>query len=115
MSEEKEIQEGGLTTMKKTIIGIATTAVTAIGGYVATHIEAIFGGGEEETKTEQVAPAMENKQKQEVNVSGPTINLTIPEQKSAPTQVIRERVVEKQAPAPVAPAPKKVEDEDDPW
>jgi hypothetical protein len=114
MSEEKEIQEGGLTTMKKTIIGIATTAVTAIGGYVATHIEAIFGGGEEATKTEQVAPAMENKQKQEVNVSGPTINLTIPEQKSTPTQVIRERVVEKAAPAP-APAPKKVEDESDPW
>jgi hypothetical protein len=114
MSEEKETQEGGMTTMKKTIIGIATTAVTAIGGYVATHIDAIFGGGEEETKTEQVAPAVENKQKQEVNVSGPTINFTVPEQKAAPTQVIRtERIIEKQAPA--APAPKKVEDESDPW
>ena len=112
MSEEKETQEGGLTTIKKTIIGIATTAVTAIGGYVATHIETIFGGGEEETKTEQVAPAMENKQKQEVNVSGPTINLTIPEQKAAPTQIIRERVVEKPV---AAPATKKVEDEEDPW
>ena len=115
MSEEKETQEGGLSTMKKTIIGIATTAVTAIGGYVATHIEAIFGGGEEETKTEQVAPSVENKQKQEVNVSGPTINLTIPEQKAAPAQVIRtERVIEKQAPAQAAPTPKKVDDED-PW
>jgi len=112
MSEEQETQESGMSTMKKTIIGIATTAVTAIGGYVATHIEAIFGGGEE-TKTEQVAPAIENKQKQEVNVSGPTINLTIPEQKSAPAQVIRERVIEKAAPSP-APAPKKVEDEE-PW
>jgi len=111
MSEEKETQEGGLSTVKKTIIGIATTAVTAIGGYVATHIEAIFGG-EEETKTEQVSPAMENKQKQEVNVSGPTINLTIPEQKAAPAQVIRERVVEKPV---AAPATKKVEDEEDPW
>jgi len=111
MSEEKETQEGGLSTVKKTIIGIATTAVTAIGGYVATHIESIFGG-EEETKTEQVSPAMENKQKQEVNVSGPTINLTIPEQKAAPAQVIRERVVEKPV---AAPATKKVEDEEDPW
>jgi hypothetical protein len=40
--------------------------------------------------------------------------LTIPEQKSSPTQVIRERVIEKAAPAP-APAPKKIEDESDPW
>ncbi len=51
MSEE---QEGGMSTIKKTIIGIATTAVTAAGAYVTTHIEAIFGGGEEE-KVEQVA------------------------------------------------------------
>ena len=51
MSEE---QEGGMSTVKKTIIGIATTAVTAAGAYVTTHIEAIFGGGEEE-KVEQVA------------------------------------------------------------
>lgn len=43
-----------MSTVKKTIIGIATTAVTAAGAYVTTHIEAIFGGGEEE-KVEQVA------------------------------------------------------------
>ena len=52
MSEENE---GGLSTLKKTIIGIATTAITAAGAYVTTHIEAIFGGGEEEVKTEEVA------------------------------------------------------------
>ena len=52
MSEENE---GGLSTLKKTIIGIATTAITAAGAYVTTHIEAIFGGDEEEVKTEQVA------------------------------------------------------------
>ena len=50
MSEE---QEGGMSTVKKTIIGVATTAVTAVGAYVTTHIEAIFGG--EEEKVEQVA------------------------------------------------------------
>jgi len=50
MSEE---QEGGMSTVKKTILGVATTAVTAVGAYVTTHIEAIFGG--EEEKVEQVA------------------------------------------------------------
>ena len=46
MSEE---QEGGLSTVKKTVIGIVTTAVTAAGAYVTTHIEAIFGGEDEKT------------------------------------------------------------------
>lgn len=113
MSEE--IKESGMSTIKKTVIGVITTAVTAAGAYVTTHIEAIFGGEEEEPKTEQVQPAVENKQKQEVNVQGPTINLTIPEQK--PATIIRERVVEKPAAAapvqqPVKPAPAE---EEDPW
>jgi len=113
MSEE--IKESGMSTVKKTVIGVITTAVTAAGAYVTTHIEAIFGGGEEEPKTEQVAPTMENKQKQEVNVSGPTINLTIPEQK--PATIIRERVVEKPAatPVPAAPAKPAPAEEEDPW
>ena len=113
MSEET--QESGMSGIKKTIAGLVATAVTAAGGYVATHIETLFGGGEEEAKTEQVAPVMENKQKQEVNVTGPTINLTIPEQKAAPAQIIRERVIEKQAAPvqqPVKPAPAE---EEDPW
>ena len=111
MSEET--QESGMSSIKKTIIGIGGAAATAIGGYVATHIEAIFGGGEEEPKTEQAAQKQESNQS--VQVSGPTINLTIPEQKAAPSQVIRERVVEKPAPvqaAPVKPAPAE---EEDPW
>lgn len=108
MSEET--QESGMSSIKKTIIGIATTAVTAAGAYVTTHIEQLFGG-EEEVATEQVqevAP-VEQKAEQNVNVQGPTINLTIPQQQATPTRVI-ERVVEKPAPAPV----KEVEDED-PW
>ena len=110
MSEET--QESGMSSIKKTIIGIATTAVTAAGAYVTTHIEAIFGGGEEEVKTEQVQEAapVEQKAEQNVNVGGTTINLTVPQQQAAPTRVI-ERVVEKPVPAtPVKP----VEDED-PW
>lgn len=39
MSEE---QEGGISTIKKTIIGIVTTAVTAAGVYVTTHIEQLL-------------------------------------------------------------------------
>lgn len=109
MSEET--QESGMSTVKKTVIGIVTTAVTAAGAYVTTHIEAIFGGGEEEVKTEQVESApVEQKAEQNVNVGGTTINLTVPQQQAAPTRVV-ERVVEK--PVPAAPA-KPVEDED-PW
>jgi hypothetical protein len=53
MSEES--QESTMSTLKKTLIGVITTAVTAAGVYVTTHIEKIFGGGEEEKeKTEQV-------------------------------------------------------------
>lgn len=55
MSEEQ--QEGGLSTIKKTLIGIVTTAVTGAGVYVTTNINKIFGVEEEEPKTEQVEAA----------------------------------------------------------
>ena len=53
MSEET--QECGMSTIKKTLLGLVTTAVTGAGAYVATHINQLFGIEEEET-TEQVAP-----------------------------------------------------------
>jgi flagellar basal body-associated protein FliL len=53
MSEES--QEGGMSTIKKTIIGVVTTMVTAAGAYVTTQFNEIFGI-EEEEKTEEVAP-----------------------------------------------------------
>ena len=53
MSEET--QEGGMSTIKKTLLGLVTTGVTGAGAYVATHINQLFGIEEEET-TEQVAP-----------------------------------------------------------
>lgn len=115
MSEETK--ETGMSAIKKTVIGVITTAVTAAGAYVTTHIEAIFGGEEEEPKVEQVAPAKQES-KQEVQVTGPTINLTIPEQKPAAPQVIRERVIEKAAPAPAPvqqPAKPAPAEEEDPW
>lgn len=56
MSEEEQ-QEGGMSTLKKTIIGVLTTAITGAGVYVTTNINKVFGIEEEEEKTEQVQPA----------------------------------------------------------
>lgn len=54
MSEET--QEGGLGGLKKTILGVAGTAVTGFGIWATTNINKIFGVEEEsEVKTEQVA------------------------------------------------------------
>jgi hypothetical protein len=53
MSEENE---SGMSTIKKTIIGLVTTIVTAAGAYVTTQFNEIFGV-EDEEKTEEVAPA----------------------------------------------------------
>lgn len=98
MSEE---QEGGMSTIKKTIIGVATTAVTAVGAYVTTHIEAIFGGGEEEKVEQVAAPAqaapapivlnIENNNTQQQNNSG------------GGTTIIKETVREVPAAQPAAP------------
>lgn len=96
MSEE---QESGMSTIKKTIIGIATTAITGAGVYVTTNINKILGIEEEEPKTEQVeaAPAaapvvvnLTNNNSQQQNNSG-----------GGGTTIIRETV--KEVPAqPVA-------------
>lgn len=103
---ENEIVKEGMGNLKKTIIGIITTAVTAAGAYVTTHINEVFGIEEEsETPTEVVAPVENNNtQQQNVNVQGPTINLTIPQ--AAPTQtIVRETVREVPAQPASQPAP----------
>ena len=54
MSEET--QDGSLSGLKKTILGVAGTAVTGFGIWATTNINKIFGVEEEsEVKTEQVA------------------------------------------------------------
>lgn len=105
MSEETN-NEGGLSGLKKTIIGTLGTVVTAGGVWLTTHL----GGGEatdkEEVKTEQVAPAPAaapvvinlqnnntNQQKQQSNSSNTS--------KAAPAPV------QQAAPAPAAPAQKE--------
>ena len=102
---ENEIVKEGMSNLKKTVIGIITTAVTAAGAYVTTHINEVFGIEEEsETPTEVVAPVENNNtQQQNVNVQGPTINLTIPQ--AAPTQtIVRETVREVPVQQPAAQA-----------
>jgi L-aminopeptidase/D-esterase-like protein len=104
MSEETN-NEGGLSGLKKTLIGTLGTIVTAGGVWLTTHL----GGGEtehkEEVKTEQVAPAAAapvvinlsnnntNQQKQQSNNSNTA--KAAPAQQAAP------------APAPQAPAQKE--------
>ena len=104
---KEEIQEG-MSSLKKGIIGVAGTMVAAVGTYVTTQFNSILGiEDESETPTEVVAPVENNNtQQQNVNVQGPTINLTIPQ--AAPTQtIVRETVRE----VPVQAAPAQVVEE----
>jgi hypothetical protein len=96
MSEEVEsTNDGTWSGLKKTIIGVATTAVMGLGTWGVTQIT---GGDKEEA-----AP---------VQQAAPVINITNSNQQTQSagggTKVI-ERVVEKPAAQPAAPAPKKKE------
>jgi flagellar basal body-associated protein FliL len=104
MSEENN--EGGLSGLKKTIIGTLGTIVTAGGVWLTTHL----GGGEatdkEEVKTEQVAPApaaapvVINLQNNNTNQQKQQSNNSNSNKSAAPAPV------QQAAPAP-APAPKE--------
>ena len=96
MSEEAESSnDGTLSGLKKTIIGVLTTAVMGLGTWGVTQITG--GGGEEPAPTQQAAPVINitnsNEQQQQQSGGG--------------TTVIKERVVEK--PAAPAEKPKKTE------
>lgn len=96
MSEEVEnTNDGTWSGLKKTIVGVAGTVVTAGGVWLTT----LFGGGDKEAAPVQAAPA-------------PVINInnTQTQQQSATggrTVVIKEKSVEK----PAAPVKKKDGDE----
>lgn len=105
MSKE---QEGGLSGLKKTIIGVATTAITAAGVYLTTNINEFFGVEEEtEVKTEQVAEAPSQGTTSPIIVNIENTNQQ--KQSGGETKVV-ERVVEKPA-----PAKKEETSEEDPW
>lgn len=97
MSEESEHNDGTLSGLKKTIIGVLTTAVMGLGTWGITQIT---GGGDEPAPA--AAPA-------------PVINITNSneqaQQASGGTTVIKERVVEKPAAAPAEKPKKKEGDE----
>ena len=101
MSEEQEVQDqndGTWSGLKKTIIGVATTAVMGLGTWGVTQIT---GGGDEPAPAPAAQPSI-------------IINNTQQQQQAAGggTKVI-ERVVEKPAAQP-APAPKKKEFTEEP-
>ena len=103
MSEE---QEGGWSGMKKTIVGIGGTAVTAVGLWVTTQVNSLLGVEEEEATTEAT---VENNNSQSVNVTGPEIVINVPQQQQAShTTVIKETVKEVPAAQPVVEQVKEV-------
>jgi hypothetical protein len=97
MSEEQE-QEGTWSSLKKTVVGVLGTVVTAGGVWLTT----LLGGGDKEAAP-AVAPA-------------PVINITNSNQQAQQagggTKVI-ERVVEKPVAQPSQPAPKVKKKEGD--
>jgi len=97
MSEELEQNDGTWSGLKKTIIGVATTAVMGVGTWGVTQLT---GGDDKEA-----AP---------VQQAAPIINITNSNQQAQSvgggTKVI-ERVVEKPAAQPVAKPKKKEGDE----
>jgi hypothetical protein len=93
MSEEVEnSNDGTWSGLKKTIIGVATTAVMGLGTWGVTQIT---GGDKDEAPVQQAAPVINitNSNQQQQSAGGGTT-------------IIKERVVEKPA---AAPKPKKKE------
>jgi hypothetical protein len=90
MSEELEqSNDGTWSGLKKTIIGVITTAVMGLGTWGITQIT---GGGDEAAPVQQAAPVINitNSNTQQQSQGGGTTKI-----------IEREKVVEKPAPAPV--------------
>ncbi len=97
MSEELEQNNDGTWSgLKKTIIGVATTAVMGLGTWGVTQIT----GGDEPAPVQQAAPVINitNSNQQQQAAGGNTT-------------IIKERVVEKPAAEKAKPAKKKEGDE----
>jgi hypothetical protein len=99
MSEELEqSNDGTWSGLKKTIIGVATTAVMGLGTWGITKIT---GGGDEPAPAPAPQPSI-------------IINNTQQQQQAAGGTKVIERVVEKPAAKPAEPAPKKKEFTEEP-
>jgi len=100
MSEEVEqSNDGTWSGLKKTIIGVATTAVMGLGTWGVTQIT---GGGDEAAPVQQAAPVINitNSNQQSQAAGGGTTKI-----------IEREKVVEKPAAEPAKPVKKKEGDE----
>jgi hypothetical protein len=94
MSEEVEKSESTGGSIKNILIGLVSTITLGVGGWFTTKLT---GGDEKETPVQQAAPVINIQNNQTQTAGGGT------------TKVIeRERVVEKEKPAP---KPKKEADE----
>ena len=93
MSEEKDKKDGFFSNIKNQIATGVGVVLTGISTMFIDEVKTFVGINEDEgEKTEQV----EAQQNQSVNVTGPSINITIPEQKPTETKtIIREVPVEK--------------------
>jgi hypothetical protein len=88
MSEEAEdSNDGTMSGLKKTIIGVLTTAVMGLGTWGITQLT---GGGDEPAPVQQAAPVINitNSNEQQQSAGGGTTKI-----------IEREKVVEKPAPA----------------
>jgi electron transfer flavoprotein alpha/beta subunit len=110
MSEE--VKEG-MSTLKKTILGVVTTAVTGAGVYITTNINKIFGVEDEtEAKVEQL---IENQQAQQATPAPIVLNIDNSSQNNSTNSggstntIIKETVREVPATQP-APAAAPVEE-----
>jgi hypothetical protein len=100
MSEEVEsANDGTLSGLKKTVIGVITTAVMGLGTWGVTQIT---GGGDEPAPVQQAAPVINitNSNQQQQSAGGGTTKI-----------IEREKVVEKPATQPAKPVKKKEGDE----
>jgi hypothetical protein len=100
MSEElEENNDGTLSGLKKTIIGVITTAVMGLGTWGVTQLT---GGGDEPAPVQQAAPVINitNSNQQSQAAGGGTTKI-----------IEREKVVEKPVTQPAKPVKKKDGDE----
>ena len=90
----EEVKEG-MSTLKKTLLGVFTTLVTGVGAYVTTHLNELFGVEDEtEAKVEQF---IESQQTQQAAQPAPivlNIENNNTQQQSGGTTIIRETVRE---------------------
>ena len=99
MSEElEENNDGTLSGLKKTVIGVITTAVMGLGTWGVTQLT---GGGDDPASVQQAAPVINiTNSNQQQQSNGGTTKI-----------IERERVVEKPAAQPAKPVKKKEGDE----